>query len=188
MLPLNLADLSGCNSSAQTLNAAGSSLRLGSSDTQVNLTDLPVPMVPKPGLREPALPHEVTSLYSSLHIAVRETTEGWGPQQEAFPSDSISRARAGCTGHKSITQGVVRAQRTKKHKRERLDGLERWEGDIRCTRKAGGSAHSPERESKLSQRQEQMEVNSSSLNGVLAFGSSRVVSRPRDEDLLPPSL
>ena len=36
--------------------------------------------------------------------------------------------------------------------RERLDGLERWEGSIRCTRKAGGSAPSPGRESKLSLR------------------------------------
>lgn len=53
--------------------------------------------------------------------------------------------------------------------RERLDGLERWEGDV--LEKLEG-LH-PHQKGEANYQIEQMEVNSSSLNSVLAFGSSR---------------
>lgn len=71
------------------------------------------------------LPHKVTHPYNSLHIAVHETAENWGPQREAFPCDSFSKL--------GLVYKVTRGSHEERFEsskprnapqRERLDGLE----------------------------------------------------------------
>lgn len=140
MLRLNLTDLSGCNSFAQTLNAIGSSLCLGRLDTQVSLTNLSIPMVPKPGLGEPQccctkLPLH-TVCYTLLYVRWQRTGD-----RSSKPFLLTASQELGLVVH------VTRASHKEQFKpseprnalqRERLDGLERWEGDIRVLGKLAG--------------------------------------------------